>query len=98
MSYYPEPTVTVEMKKHVKTGLFKDGVSGPGCWQRMGSRNQQKRKCLPKAVPHLMRLVAGFPPRCPGFDPRSGHVGFVVDRVALGQIFSENLGFLCQSF
>jgi hypothetical protein len=25
------------------------------------------------------------------------HVGFVVDKVALGQVFSEYLGFLCQS-
>jgi hypothetical protein len=28
---------------------------------------------------------------------RSGHVGFVVDKVALGQIFSEYFGFPCQS-
>jgi hypothetical protein len=30
------------------------------------------------------------------FEPRSGHVGFVVDRVALGQVFSEFFGFSCQ--
>jgi hypothetical protein len=29
--------------------------------------------------------------------PRSGQVGFVVDKVALGQVFSEYFGFLCQS-
>jgi hypothetical protein len=29
-------------------------------------------------------------------DPRSGHVGFVVDKVALGQVFSEYFGFPCQ--
>jgi hypothetical protein len=28
-----------------------------------------------------------------GFEPRSGHVGFVVDKVALGQVFSEYFGF-----
>jgi hypothetical protein len=28
---------------------------------------------------------------------RSGHVGFVVDKVALGQVFSEYFGFPCQS-
>jgi hypothetical protein len=39
-----------------------------------------------------MQLVAGFPPRRPGFDPGSGHVGFVVDKVALGQVFSEYFG------
>jgi hypothetical protein len=29
----------------------------------------------------------------PLFDPRSGHVGFVMDRVALGRIFSKYFGF-----
>jgi hypothetical protein len=29
-------------------------------------------------------LVAGFPPRRSGFEAGSGHVGFVVDKVALG--------------
>jgi hypothetical protein len=28
---------------------------------------------------------------------RSGEVGFVVDEVALGQVFSEYFGFVCQS-
>jgi hypothetical protein len=41
------------------------------------------------AVAELKWLVAGFPSRRPGFEPRSGHVGFVVDKVALGQVFSE---------
>jgi hypothetical protein len=36
-------------------------------------------------------------PRRPGFDPGSGQVGFVVDKVALGQVFSEYLGCPCQS-
>jgi hypothetical protein len=31
------------------------------------------------------------------FKPGSGHVGFVVDKVALGQVFSEYFGFPCQS-
>jgi hypothetical protein len=38
-----------------------------------------------------------LPPRRPGFDPRSDHVGFVVDKVTLGQVFSEYFGFPCQS-
>jgi hypothetical protein len=29
----------------------------------------------------------------PGFEPRSGHVGFVVDRVALEQVFFEYFDF-----
>jgi hypothetical protein len=50
-----------------------------------------------RAVPQLKRLVAGFPPQRPGFEPGSGHVGFGVDKVALGQVFSEYFGFPCQS-
>jgi hypothetical protein len=42
-----------------------------------------------------MRLFAAFPPRRLGFEPRSGHVGFV-DKMALGQVFSEHFGFPCQ--
>jgi hypothetical protein len=40
-----------------------------------------------KAVPWLRRLVAGLPQRRPGFDPGLVYVGFVVDKVALGQGF-----------
>jgi hypothetical protein len=47
-------------------------------------------------APQLKRLVPGFPTRRPGFEPGSGQVGFVVDKVALGQVFSENFGFPCQ--
>jgi hypothetical protein len=36
------------------------------------------------AVEQLRRLVTGFPLRQPGFEHGSGHVGFVVDKVALG--------------
>jgi hypothetical protein len=35
------------------------------------------------------RLVAGFPPQLPGLKPGFSHVGFVVDKVALRQVFSE---------
>jgi hypothetical protein len=34
-----------------------------------------------------------IPLRRPGFEPGSCHVGFVVDKVALGQVFSEYFGF-----
>jgi hypothetical protein len=50
------------------------------------------------AAPQLKGLVAGFPQRRPGFNPRSGKVGFVVDKVALRQVFSEYFGFPCHSF
>jgi hypothetical protein len=45
----------------------------------------------------LKRLVAGFPLRRPGFAYWQ-HVGFVVDKAALGKVFSEYFGFPCQSF
>jgi hypothetical protein len=45
-----------------------------------------------KAVPYLRRLVAGFPPRRTVFELTSSYVGFVVDEVALEQVFSENFG------
>jgi hypothetical protein len=48
------------------------------------------------ALQYLRRLVSDFPPQLPGFDLRSGHVGFVIDKVALGQVFFEYLGFSCR--
>jgi hypothetical protein len=45
----------------------------------------------------LRRLVAGLSPRRPGFEIRSVHVGFVVDRVALRQVFPPSTSvFPCQ--
>jgi hypothetical protein len=46
-----------------------------------------------RAVPWLRRLVAVLSPRRPGFNHGSVHVGFVVDKVALGQVFPEYFGF-----
>ena len=40
-----------------------------------------------QAVPWLRRLVAGLSLRRPGFDPGSVQMGFVVDKVALEQVF-----------
>jgi hypothetical protein len=51
-----------------------------------------------EAVPWLRRLVAGLSPRRPGFDVGSVHVGFVVDKVALGQMFLRALRFFPVSF
>jgi len=45
------------------------------------------------AVPQLRRLVTGFSPQRPAFSPRVGRVGFVVNKVALGQIFRYHLSF-----
>jgi hypothetical protein len=42
-----------------------------------------------KAMPWLRQLVSGLSPQRPMFVPRSLHVRFVVDRVALGQVFLQ---------
>jgi hypothetical protein len=49
------------------------------------------------AAPQFRRLVSGFPRRWLGFEPGSGCVGFMVDKVAVAQIFSEYFGFPCQT-
>jgi hypothetical protein len=46
-----------------------------------------------RAVSWLRRLVAGLSPRRPGFYPGSVNVGFVVDKVAQGQVFPRELRF-----
>jgi hypothetical protein len=46
-----------------------------------------------EVVPWLRRLVTGLSPRRPGFDPGSVHVGFVVNKVALGQVFPRVIRF-----
>jgi hypothetical protein len=49
-----------------------------------------------EAVTQFSWLIAGFSLRRPGFESTSGHVGFVVDQMVLGQVFSEYFGFPCQ--
>jgi hypothetical protein len=44
-------------------------------------------------VPWLRWLVADLSPRRPGFDPGSIYVGFVLDKVSLGQVFPRVLRF-----
>jgi hypothetical protein len=41
----------------------------------------------------VMQLVAGISPQRPGFDPKWVYVTFVVDKVALGQVFLQALWF-----
>jgi hypothetical protein len=41
------------------------------------------------AAPQLKRLAAGFSPLRHEFAPGSGQMEFVVDKVELGQVFSE---------
>jgi hypothetical protein len=46
----------------------------------------------------VAQAVASFPPWWPRFKHKSSHVGFVVDKVALGQVFSKYFSFPYQSF
>jgi hypothetical protein len=55
------------------------------------SKTLHYQYCSCQAVPWLRRLVAGLSPRRPRFDPRSVHVGFVVGKMALGQVFPRVL-------
>jgi hypothetical protein len=43
-------------------------------------------------------VVTSLPLRQTEFQPKTGHVGFMVDKVALGKVFSKYFGFSCQSF
>jgi hypothetical protein len=58
-----------------------------------GESRKAEAEAEAEAVSLLRQLVAGFPPRRPWFEPWSGHMGFVVDKVALGQVFSEYFDF-----
>jgi hypothetical protein len=51
-----------------------------------------------RAVPWLRRLVTGLSLRRPGFDPGPVHVGFVVDKMAVGQVFPQVIRFSPVSF
>jgi hypothetical protein len=58
------------------------------CWER--------KWCLDWLAAYLAigRAIAKAVSRqWPGFEPRWGRVGFVVDKVALGQVFSEYFSF-----
>jgi Zn-dependent M28 family amino/carboxypeptidase len=44
-----------------------------------------KGRVIAEAVSHRLPTAAA------GFEPGSDHVGFVVDKVALGQVFSDYL-------
>jgi hypothetical protein len=68
---------------------------------RMGKN--RRHKCCHN---HILRTLQGraiaqafsrrVPPRRPGFKPRSDHMGFVLNKVALGQVFSEYFRFPSQ--
>jgi hypothetical protein len=46
-----------------------------------------KKKRGKKDVPFVRQLVTGLISQRPGFNPRLLHVGFVMDDMALGEVF-----------
>jgi hypothetical protein len=63
------------------------GVHVPAAYKKNPSKLEDyTTDRLTTAVPQLRRFVASFPPRRPGFEPRSGHA---VDKVALGRFSTE---------
>jgi hypothetical protein len=57
----------------------------------MSVSNWSLDRAIPQAVSRWLPTAAAR------VHARSGHVGFVVDKVALGQVFSEYFDFPCQS-
>jgi hypothetical protein len=55
-----------------------------------------KRLCGSKIKSYSSSRYSRLPTASAQVRARAGHVWFVVDKVALGQIFSEYLGFPCQ--
>jgi hypothetical protein len=57
----------------------------------MDCNNQMNGHAIAQAVSRWLPTAAAR------VRARSGHVGFVVDKVTLGQVFSEYFSFPCQS-
>jgi hypothetical protein len=49
---------------------------------------------IAQAVSHISGVGRLLPTAVAGFDPRSGHVEFMVGKEALGQVLSQYFGFL----
>jgi hypothetical protein len=67
-------------------------MNWPGANQGLRSERAATNH-LSQAVPWLKSLIAGLSPRRSRFAPGSIHVGFVVEKVALGQGFLRVLRF-----
>jgi hypothetical protein len=75
------------MVMNIKITVLRDVVRAinGSRWHLLGSRVFIFQWCYFQCfnMPWLWQLVAGFPPQHPGFNPSSGNVGFVVDKVTL---------------
>jgi hypothetical protein len=77
--------------KHV-TACYIKTVFKPNITSQLTLRKQNPTLKSARAVQWLRRLVTGLSPRRLGFDPRSVHLGFVVD-IGTGLFFHRVLRF-----
>jgi hypothetical protein len=61
-------------------------------YERIGKDIEGEDEATLRAYRGLCHILF-LPPQRPQFHPRPGHVEFVVDEVALGQIFLDNFRF-----
>ena len=59
-------------------------MAANGRWDLI-RRLKVKLVCFQKVVPWLRWLIAGLLPRTPVFDPRSVHMGFMLDKFNNGR-------------
>jgi hypothetical protein len=93
-SIYRKPTATDTLIHYNSCQPYEHKLAGINFLEnRVITYPKSESNQMKEAVPWLRLLVAGLSPQRPGFAPRSIHVGFVVDRVALGQVFLQVLRF-----
>jgi hypothetical protein len=91
---YRRETWSLKLREEHRVRIFEYKVLKENTWTEEG-RNGGWRKLHNKEL-HNLYSFSGFPPLLPEFKARSGHVEFLVVKVALGQVFSEYFGFPCQ--
>jgi hypothetical protein len=92
-SYLAASHAAARVQSQVNSCEFSDGRSGS--WARFLRVLWFPLQILIQPLLHFSGTTIHV--SVTGFGPRSGHVGFMVDKVALGQVFSEYLGFTCRS-
>jgi hypothetical protein len=100
VSTHTEQTQTEEKKQTCINDVNEIWTHDPSLWAVANNTRIRPRyhwDNWDRLIALLKRLVAAFPPRCPGFASGQ-HLGFVVDKVTLGHGTSEYFGFPCQSF
>ena len=96
LRFHPDSTITPMLHTHVHLHATHTRTNGrnPGTSQTaFGNRGALERKTVLFSSERLRQLVAGLLPRRPVFHPRPVHVRFVMEKLALGQVFLQLLTF-----